>query len=238
VLPEWPFDWPPDGFARLRNRVHPDLIEMLRRAMEVDAKKRYRDAAQMNDVFRRLKSRALRFSTGETTKAKAKGKTTQRDWKTIRRREFLRRYGKTLQTVHECRHCKGPVSESMCGCPWCGKPRKKHMGETTFPAHCPRCRRGMKLDWQYCPSCFGPGFEAHSERFYPDKRYEGRCDNSACQQKLLMPFMRYCPWCRRKVRKKWPIPDCKDRCPSCRWGVVGEFWSFCPWCVKSLATKR
>ncbi|MCA9248288.1 MAG: protein kinase [Planctomycetales bacterium] len=238
VLPEWPFDWPPPGFTRLRDRVHPDLIEMIRRAMEVDAKKRYRDAVQMYAVFSRVKARALRFAKNETPTAKVKGKTTRRDWRTIRRREFQRRFGKLLETKHECGHCQGPVSEAMRACPWCGKLRKKHRGDTSFPAQCVRCHRGMKLDWRYCPWCYGPGFEPHSDRAYPDKRYEGRCENPQCDRKVLMPFMRYCPWCRRKVKKKWPVAECKDRCPSCRWGVVAEFWSFCPWCEKSLESRR
>ena len=56
----------------------------------------------------------------------------------------------------------------------------------------------MKLDWEYCPWCYGPGFEPSSNRQFTDVRYTGRCQNAKCTRKVLMPFMRYCPWCRRK----------------------------------------
>ena len=115
-------------------------------------------------------------------------------------------------------------------CPWCGDSRERHDGGTQFPQCCPRCHRGMKLDWAYCPWCFGPGFEVQTTRHYSDRRYVARCTNEECERRLLMPFMRYCPWCRRKVRKHWPLPNTKDACPSCHWGLAKDFWSFCPWC--------
>ena len=52
----------------------------------------------------------------------------------------------------------------MLACPWCGDDRKVLREETTFPAVCPRCNRGTKLDWDYCPWCYGPGFEDTSDR--------------------------------------------------------------------------
>ena len=52
----------------------------------------------------------------------------------------------------------------MLACPWCGDDRKVLRDETSFPASCPRCNRGTKLDWAYCPWCYGPGFEDVSER--------------------------------------------------------------------------
>ena len=74
-------------------------------------------------------------------------------------------------------------------------------------------------------------------RSYTDRRYTGRCSNPDCARKELMPFMRYCPWCRRKVKKSWPIDGSKSRCTSCGWGSLPEFWDFCPWCGVSQ-TKR
>ncbi len=58
-LPEWPFRWPPPGFDRLRRRVHADLVELLRRAMEVDPYKRFPNAVAMLAALRRIKSRVL-----------------------------------------------------------------------------------------------------------------------------------------------------------------------------------
>jgi hypothetical protein len=52
-----------------------------------------------------------------------------------------------------------------------------------------------------------------------------------------MPFMRYCPWCRVKTKKKWRVARLNERCPACGWSVVGEFWDFCPWCGRKLARR-
>jgi hypothetical protein len=49
-----------------------------------------------------------------------------------------------------------------------------------------------------------------------------------------MPFMRYCPWCRSKVRKPWKIAGNKDNCPTCHWGIAKEFWNYCAWCKKAI----
>jgi len=46
-LPEWPFAWPLTGHDRLTARVRPELVEMLRKAIQIDPAKRYRDAVQM-----------------------------------------------------------------------------------------------------------------------------------------------------------------------------------------------
>lgn len=62
-LPEWPYRWPPQGLARRRRRLHPDLVEFLRKATEVDSRRRYTDARQMLVAFQRLKPRALRYAT-------------------------------------------------------------------------------------------------------------------------------------------------------------------------------
>jgi serine/threonine-protein kinase len=58
-LPEWPFDWPPAGYRRLRQRVHLDLINVLKKALEISPRKRYRDAAAMLKAFSPAKRRSL-----------------------------------------------------------------------------------------------------------------------------------------------------------------------------------
>jgi serine/threonine-protein kinase len=58
--PEWPFDWPPPGFARLRKQTHPDLIRVVRRAIALDPRRRYRDANEMLAAFLPAKEKALR----------------------------------------------------------------------------------------------------------------------------------------------------------------------------------
>ena len=61
--PEWPYEWPPAGYQQLRRRrAHPDLIDFLRRAIEPNPRKRFRDGIQMLSAFHRVKNRALRYS--------------------------------------------------------------------------------------------------------------------------------------------------------------------------------
>ncbi|REJ70388.1 MAG: hypothetical protein DWQ31_01200 [Planctomycetota bacterium] len=230
TLPTWPFTWPPLGYDRLRGRQHPDLIQFLRRAIEVEPRKRFKDADQMYRAFQRIKPRALRYQPGASTRTSRK--QGEADWRSLQRKQFLRQYGKALDTRHACRRCDGPVSEAMQYCPWCKLKRSKHEGDTRFPQHCPRCHRGLKSDWEYCPWCFGPGFHVQVTREFTDKNYSARCTNAKCKRKLLMPYMRYCPWCHRKVRRKWPIPKSTKKCRSCGWGVVEGYWTCCPWCGK------
>jgi serine/threonine-protein kinase len=61
-LPEWPFDWPPPGFANLRRKAHPELIALIRRALELKPSRRFRDANDMLMSFRRLRNKSLRFA--------------------------------------------------------------------------------------------------------------------------------------------------------------------------------
>ena len=122
------------------------------------------------------------------------------------------------------------MSEFMPYCPWCGEHHKHYDGPVSFPQHCGRCGRGMKKDWRYCAWCYGGGYETDG-REYSDVRYTGaRCSNARCKRKDLMPFMRYCPWCRTKVRKPWPLPKSTDKCKHCGWGTLHEYWQHCPWC--------
>jgi serine/threonine protein kinase len=232
-LPEWPFDWPPPGYFRLRQRIDPDLIELLRRSLKLNARQRYKDARHMQAAFNRIKQ------SGRRQRKQAEERTTSRRgagsaWKRVRHREFQQQFAKQLATRHKCEECAGPVAESMRSCPWCGKSQQLKVDQTSFPAQCPRCHRGIKLDWKYCPWCYGPGFEPLSNRIQNDRRYTQRCDNPRCSRKQLMPFMRYCPWCHRRVRKKWTITGSRDRCRRCGWGVVSSFWSYCPWCATRL----
>jgi len=230
-LPEWPYDWPPAGYEKLRRRLHPDMIALIRRAIEPQPRKRFRDADVMLQAFRRAKVRTLRSGTANRRK-RARTSETQ-DWQQVRRRQFLRRYGRALQTHFQCARCGWPVSEPMQYCPWCGARRRKHRGETNYPARCPRCGRGRKLDWRFCPWCWARGFRRVSARRYTDVRYDAKCSNPSCRGPL-MPYMRYCPWCHRSVKRKWKIPAERGRCRACGWGVVEDFWSYCPWCGRKL----
>lgn len=236
TLPEWPYKWPFPGHDRLKQNVHSDLVSLVRKATEVEASKRYRDAGRMLEAFRKIKQPKKSNSRAQS---KASKTTTTKDWRVVRHKEFQRQFGKQLETRHNCQSCGGPVSEVMCACPWCGKARKKHTDDNTrFTVECPRCERGLKSDWCYCPWCFGPGFEPSTRRKLTDRRYVARCSNSMCDRKELMPFMRYCPWCKSRVKKQWKIEGSETKCRSCGCGVAEEFWDYCPWCTKRLANKK
>jgi len=235
-LPEWPYRWPPPGFDRLRRRVHPKVIAFLKRALEVDERKRFPNAVRMYAAYKRLRPLILRTAALARRKRRRK-RSTPPTWKNVRNREFLRNY-RTLLEVHlTCRKCGGPVSEPMITCPWCGADRRVHNGPTRFTDRCPRCRRGIKADWRYCPWCYGGQVHPGARMRYNDSRYTATCTNPRCPDKRLMPFMRYCPWCRRKVTRRWTISGAKRRCSRCGWSVLPEYWQYCPWCGKSLSRR-
>jgi serine/threonine-protein kinase len=58
-LPAWPYRWPLPGAQTLRRKVHPQMVGFLRRALEVDEKKRYKDALQMERSWRQIKPRVM-----------------------------------------------------------------------------------------------------------------------------------------------------------------------------------
>jgi serine/threonine-protein kinase len=233
-LPEWPFDWPAAGHDRLRQRAHPDLIEIIRRSLAIRPEKRFRDAIAMRNEFLRIRERARGF---KRKRGSSRSSESSVNWQSKMWNSFQKTFGRQLQSRYACGGCSGPVSEAMHFCPWCADHRDQHQGETRFPAHCPRCHRGMKLNWRYCPWCYGSGFEPLSERAYSDKQYVAKCDNTKCREKVLMPFMRYCPTCNRKVRRAWLIPGSKHRCVRCDWGIAAH-WNHCAWCGKMQESKN
>jgi serine/threonine-protein kinase len=224
-LPEWPFDWPMVGHERLKTRVRPEIADILKKAIQLDPSKRYRDAMQMQAEFERHRGHARRQKRSKSKNGSRKGVS----WRQLQWREFQRKYRKVLGTRQQCRRCEGPVAESMQDCPWCGFDNPARGSESSMPATCPRCERGVKNDWNYCPYCYGPGFVEETTRRYPDKRYTARCSNKRCRG-LLIPFMRYCPWCRSKVHKPWKLSGSRHTCKACKWGIAREFWNFCAWC--------
>jgi len=224
-LPEWPFEWPMPGYDKLAARFRPEMIDVLKKSTQLDATKRYRDAVQMQADFDRLDSHARLQKRPRSKSGLRRGVS----WRQLQWREFQRQFRSQLDTRHNCRRCEGPVAESMQACPWCGFDNPSRGSDTRMPAHCPRCERGVKNDWDYCAWCYGPGFVEETTRHYPDKRYTGKCANSRCRGSL-MPFMRYCPHCRSKVRRPWKIKGSRHSCKACNWGIAHEFWNYCAWC--------
>lgn len=239
-LPEWPYRWPPAGIGRLRGRVHPDFVALLRRAMWVDQSKRFRDASQMLGAFLRLKSRGRILSAGRARRRRRTSSASESSsrWREIQHRLVLRQFRSALSLVDRCNRCGGPTSEAMLHCPWCAVKRSSYRGPTRHTERCPRCKRGRRSDWRFCPYCYGPGFKRVIERSYADTAYTGRCANSACSKGVVAPFMRYCPWCRHKVRQRWKLEAVKTRCSGCAWPVLPEHWMACPWCARKLGKPR
>lgn len=228
-LPEWPFQWPPVGYERLESRVQPELIELLKNAIRMDPAERYPDAIEMQAEFARIRSRPRR------QKRRNGRRTGMASWRQLQWREFQREFRDVLDVRQECRHCEGPVSEVMQACPWCGVDNPAPGTARGFPSHCPRCERGVKLDWNYCAWCYGPGFEPETNRRYSDRRYNARC--KSCRGEL-MPFMRYCPWCRTKTRRAWPLKGGGARCRTCGSGIARDYWNYCAWCREPVAAER
>ena len=224
-LPEWPFEWPLAGYDKLQARVRPELVEVLRKAIQLDPSRRYKNAVAMLADYERIHTHARKQKRPKVRNGARRGPS----WRQMQWREFQRKYKKQLDTRHSCRRCEGPVSESMQACPWCGFDNPSRGSETRMPAHCPRCERGVKNDWDYCPWCYGPGFVEETSRRYTDKRYKAKCANRRCRGDV-MPFMRYCPWCRSKVRRPWKLPGSRHSCKACKWGIARDYWNYCAWC--------
>ena len=224
-LPEWPYEWPMIGHDRLNVRLRPELIAVLKKAIQLDPAKRYRDAVQMHADFVRSQSHTRKQKRSRARNGTRRGTS----WRQLQWRQFQGRFRKVLQTHHQCRRCEGPVSEPMQACPWCGFDNPARGSDTKMASSCPRCERGVKNDWDYCAWCYGPGFVEETTRRYPDKRYTARCANRRCRGQL-MPFMRYCPWCKCKVRRPWKLKGSRHSCKACNWGIARDFWNYCAWC--------
>ena len=232
-LPEWPFEWPLKGHEKLASRVRPELIEVLKKAIQIDPRQRYRDAVQMQAAFGKAQTH-VRKQKRAKQKNPARAGTS---WRQLQWREFQRHFKSALDTRHDCRGCEGPVSESMQCCPWCGFDKPSRGSESRMPSSCPRCERGVKNDWDYCAWCYGPGFVEESARTYPDKRYTAHCESERCRGPL-MPFMRYCPWCQQeRFERRGSCKAADHSCKSCHWGIARDFWNYCAWCREPVSRE-
>lgn len=70
-LPEWPFDWPPPGVQRLRSRIPSDLVDLIRRAIEPNPARRFRDCMAMQRAFESLQPRIRRYLNQRSTARKS-----------------------------------------------------------------------------------------------------------------------------------------------------------------------
>jgi hypothetical protein len=227
VLPAWPFEWPPEGYARFRAKVPEPVEPVLKRAAQFNPRRRYPDAQAfyeaLEKAFRRVEEPPAR---------PAPRRRSQRTLRTPRQVEadlFRRHYGRMLELRYSCRRCDGPISEAMLCCPWCGTRDNSFRDVTAYPLICPECERGVRPEWKACPWCYPGRFESNGRLPPHDSKAERPCAARGCPGELR-PFMRYCPICKRRTRRAWTIPELPHRCPRCRWSVSPEFWRFCPWC--------
>jgi hypothetical protein len=117
----------------------------------------------------------------------------------------------------------------MLCCPWCGSDKNRAAHKSRFPYYCDRCGTGVYGDWAFCPWCYTDKFDWLDSTASRDSQYVGQCANQRCRGPML-PFMRYCPWCHRRRRKPWRLPQLPDSCPQCHWSVSLKDWKSCPWC--------
>ncbi|MEM7082113.1 MAG: serine/threonine-protein kinase [Pseudomonadota bacterium] len=241
ALYEWPFRWPSSGYKRLKQRAHPKLVDFLRKALEFQPNKRFRDGPAMRNAWILLERRG--HLHGKTRSAATKmapgrqhtGSKSGRHWREIQFKQFQRRFGKALDTHMQCTECQGPIAESMTYCPWCKTKTQGQPDNTRYASVCPHCQHGVKNDWEYCPWCYGSGFETSTKR-RADKRYTATCHRKSCGGPI-MPFMKYCPWCHARTKQQWTLPG-MVQCEKCNWGIAGEYWDYCPWCSTANTANK
>jgi serine/threonine-protein kinase len=229
-VPTWPFYWPFRKLDRVRRKVPPALVEVIKKATAFDPRNRFRNCGAMAEAFDKAQRRRKR------TRPQKKSRTDQANWPELRAREFKRAHGKKLKLGYICYRCNGPLAEQMNCCPWCGAAPLSFKEVTSLNLVCPDCDKGVMPNWSYCPWCFGPGFADVSPRAYRYPYSAMKCSNRSCR-KPLPPYARYCPWCHRKVRKPWRHAGLEDRCPSCGWEVDKAFMDHCPWCTRRLQRR-
>lgn len=224
VLPRWPFQWPPRGLERLRERTNQNFVRFMEISLCPDPQKRFPNAKQMLSAMDRS------MPSGIRQKLLRNSKQAIPDWKQLRRQTFMDRYRQNFIQWHPCCDCGEPLAEPMQTCPWCGTQSNRFDDCTIFSHLCHRCHRGVAPEWHYCPWCYGAGFEPQKPNGIIVE-YQAKCDH--CSGKM-MPFMKYCPWCHRKPNKKWQIWPFPEICGSCGWSVDSDYWIYCPWCSSSL----
>ena len=233
LLMRWPFEWPTEGHRKFQAKVPEPLQPVLRKAVEFQPAKRYPDGETFLRAFDRAMKRAEELAAPKKRPLRRRKKTPASP-RLLETELFRKLHGRRLALRYACRHCEGPIAESMRFCPWCGAGDNSFREVTSFPLVCPSCERGVKPEWSACPWCFEGRFVSNGRKPGPDPAATRRCSRKGCEGQLR-PFMRYCPLCKRKVRRVWSDEKLRDRCPRCRWPVSRESWRFCPWCGRREA---
>jgi serine/threonine-protein kinase len=231
-IPRWPYEWPFDGYTTLCSKAPKELVNIIKKAVRLDHRQRYRDADDMLAAFRRAQPAINRHFYPQKKRRKRPKKLGA--WREIRFRECQKAFGVRLFLRFRCPKCDGPISEHMSACPWCANEKLSFRDESEFPAFCPRCKRGMREEWRYCPWCWGPAFSPSAGNVRADRRYRATCGKCKRPQ---VEGMRYCPWCHARRTRPVQINELPDRCRHCKSSVVTALWDTCPWCTKPLKRK-
>lgn len=60
--PEWPYNWPPPSIRKVRAKLPLEFVNFLKKAIDPDPRRRFRDAEQMRNAFLRLKPKVLSYA--------------------------------------------------------------------------------------------------------------------------------------------------------------------------------
>jgi len=71
--PEYPFEWPLPAADKLRRRVHPDLVAVIRRALSIRPRDRFRDASLMLEAWEKARLKAIRFARRHRAPGRGRG---------------------------------------------------------------------------------------------------------------------------------------------------------------------
>jgi serine/threonine protein kinase len=58
--PEYPFDWPPPAYDRFRAKARPELVEIIRKCLQVSPKKRFRDGMALYRCYKTIRDKPFR----------------------------------------------------------------------------------------------------------------------------------------------------------------------------------
>jgi serine/threonine-protein kinase len=227
-LPTWPFEWPPDRYRSFRAKVPEPVRPVLRKAAQFDPSRRYFDAQQFSDALERAFAEVAAHAQ-TAPRRRRRPRAPELSPLAVSAEAFRRAHGRGLELRFRCHRCDGPISEPMAHCPWCGSAGNSFTHLTASSLVCPDCEKGVRAEWKACPWCYAGRFEGNGRRPPPDPRAVRACSTRGCTGQLR-PFMRYCPLCKRKVKRVWSHSDLPDRCPRCRWPTSHAYFRFCPWC--------
>jgi serine/threonine-protein kinase len=227
-LPTWPFEWPPDRYPTFTAKVPEPVRPVLRKAAQFDPGRRWVDGQQFSDALERAFAEVDAHAQ-TAPRRRRKPRTPELSPLAVSAEAFRRAHGRGLELRFRCHRCDGPIAEPMAHCPWCGSAGNSFTHLTGAALVCPDCEKGVRPEWKACPWCYAGRFEGNGRRPPVDAKAVRVCSTRGCGGQLR-PFMRYCPLCKRKVKRVWSHADLPDRCPRCRWPTSHAYFRFCPWC--------